>query len=425
MALSQAAQFFAHRLEPVRIRFVCTAVLALSLAVAVILIVTARPDHHTLFNKPLGEDFAGFYYAAEILNEASPDLLYDRKHQDVKYQELLSLPPDSTQTLPYVHPPFVAYMLRPLAMLPYRWAFAVWLVIAAALYLAGLFLLWKSCPHLAAGDRWTPLLLALAFEPFIMESWLGGQLSALGFFAFSLALYSEQRRHPVLCGMALGLALYKPTLLVVILPMLLIGRRFRNLLGFGLTALLLGGVSLLAVGWKGSLHYVEVLRGFSDSTGGALQLRDWKYVDLNTFLRLLLGSPSVCQRGLLLALLAGPLALVSWAWWHIDRRGDPFRRLVWAATLTATPVLNLYVGIYDSVLAAAGAVITADVLLASGKLPNAFRILLVLLFIVPWLTQPVARLTHVQAYTLVVLVMFAYQMTLALRRPQPSEGVVP
>src|SRR5262245_19581719 len=257
MALSQAAQFFAHRLEPVRIRFVCTAIVALSLAMAGVLIVTARADHHTLFNKPLGEDFAGFYYAAEILNEASPDLLYDRNFQDQKYQELLGLPPDATQTLPYVHPPFVAYALRPLAMLPYRWAFAVWLAISATFYLAGLLRLWKSCPHLAARTCWTPLLLALAFEPFIMESWLGGQLSALGFFAFSLAFYLEQRRQPLICGMALGLALYKPTLLVVILPMLLIGRRFRNLLGFGLTALLLGGVSILAVGWEGSLHYAQ------------------------------------------------------------------------------------------------------------------------------------------------------------------------
>src|SRR5262249_46324934 len=175
-----------------RIRFVCNAILILSLATALTLIVTAE-HNETLFKKPLGEDFAGFYYAARILNDDSADLLYDFDFQNEKYHQLLPRL-ELKATLPYVHPPFVAYAFQPLAMLPYPWAFAIWLVICAALYLAGLLLLWKACPNLAAGDRWTPLLLALAFEPFIMECWLGGQLSAFGFFLFSLAFYSEQRR---------------------------------------------------------------------------------------------------------------------------------------------------------------------------------------------------------------------------------------
>src|SRR5437763_12599852 len=101
----------------------------------------------------------------------------------------------------------------------------------------------NTLPSLPSADRSLILLLALAFEPFIMECWLGGQLSAFGFFCVALALRLDLAGRPFRSGLVLGLCFYKPTLLVLLLPMLVVGRRFRTLAGMAATGLALLGVS--------------------------------------------------------------------------------------------------------------------------------------------------------------------------------------
>src|SRR5207248_8813631 len=120
--------------------------------------------------------------------------------------------------LPYLHPPFVAFAFRPLAQLPYAWSFAVWLLLFGALYLAALVLTLKTLRSLPSADRSLILLLALSFEPFIMECWMRGQLSAFGFLCIALAYFWQERGRPTAAGVALGFCLYKPTLLVLLFP---------------------------------------------------------------------------------------------------------------------------------------------------------------------------------------------------------------
>jgi hypothetical protein len=68
---------------------------------------------------------------------------------------------------------------------------------------------------------------------------------------------------------------------------------------------------------------------------------------------------------------------------------------LWAATLCFTLVLNPYVPIYDSILA-----IIAVVLLASFQQAQAGWVLL--LYLVPWVTQSFAEFLHLQLITLVL-----------------------
>src|SRR5262249_35642746 len=158
--------------------------------------------------------------------------------------------------------------------------------------------------------------------------------------------------------------LYKPTLLVLLLPMLVVGRCWRILFGFTLSAITLAGVSLVAIGWEGCLAYARTLLGFAHMTTGheGAILPFSKFVDLNSFFRLLVGGqPPVCGSvGLLM--LAAPLGYLAFAWWRISHQGQAYRRIVWAATLTWTLVANLYVGVYDSILVVLGMLLTVDVL---------------------------------------------------------------
>jgi hypothetical protein len=401
-----------------RIRFLCLGILGVTILFMVVSFIKSDENHQTWLGKSLGADFAGFYYAGKILNGPTPKNLYDPITQDESYYEILPTLQDK-ENLPYVHPPIVAWAFRPLARLPYPTAYAIWLVISAGLYGAGLALTWRLVPSIPKDHRTTAFLLAITFEPCLMECWLGGQLSAFAFFCVALAFYWEQAGRPILSGLALGLCLYKPTLLVLLLPMLVVARRGWNLFGVGLTALGLSLVSLLTVGSQVCFSYFDALRGFTGTaTGRGMVIKDWKYIDLNFFFRNLFGEPTLLGKVLVLVLALAPLTFLIISWWRLDRSGEAYRRLVWASTVTWTMVLNVYMGPYDMILVVLALLWTADIFYRPGNRlePSfpAFKLLVFLVIVLSWITQrPLAERTGFQIITPVLFAMAAFQLRLA------------
>ncbi len=82
--------------------------------------------------------------------------------------------------------------------------------------------------------------------------------------------------------------------------------------------------------------------------------------------------------------------------------------------------MNVYIGVYDAILIVPGLVITADAhwrcdqTTAMTSAP-AFRFLLALLFVVPWISQHLARSLGFQPFALVLMGLGAYQLALAGR----------
>jgi hypothetical protein len=413
-----------QRLQPAYLFLVSGAVLAVGIALAIIAYVTSDKGR-TAVGIPFGADFAGFYVAAQILDRGQPEQLYDRGLHAHLYHELLSNT-NENEVIPYVHPPFVAGVLRPLTWLRYENAAVVWMLISAALYVAGIVLLLKSTKFFAEvgsagaqlsekiGDGrsstfWLVLLLAFSFEPFLFECWLGGQLSAVGFFAYALAFYFLRHDRPTLAGLGLGLCFYKPTLLLLALPLLLVARRWHVLLGMTMTGLALALLSILLAGWQVNVDYLGVLLSFQKSTDqGELAIRAWKYVDLHHALQQLLGSGSPWQLALFLMLLAIPLAWLISQWWQWAKMEQPRRLLLWAALLTWTPVLNLYVGVYDSILVVQGVLLAIAVISRWGQSTSPLKgsglaYLLLALYLTPWFSQDVAKATGVSIYGLAII----------------------
>ena len=275
-------------------------------------------------------------------------------------------------------------------------------------------LILQACPSLEARHRLLVILLALAFEPFLFECWLGGQLSAFGFFSTAAAFFFLQRQQPFAAGLALGLCFYKPTLLVLFLPCLLVGRQWRMLAGMAATGLALAAVSLLVVGWDTCLEYVNVLLAFRQSTasGSGIEIRTWKYVDLSNNVRLLLGN-TPWNLWIVAALAAGPVVWLLSRWWHWSRLSADGQRLLWAVTLALTPVLNLYVGVYDSILIVQAAILVAEWLMAKGGerplVASGWAYVFVVLAVVPWFSQSLAQVVRVQLYTW-VMAYFAWRV---------------
>jgi hypothetical protein len=421
--LKRVRLFVLRRLQRDRVHFVCLAVMGMCLALLAVSFATVDGGR-TIFGPALGADYAGFYTAGAILNRNEPQRLYDFDLQNQLYHEFLP-GAEKEERLPYVHPPLVAVAFRPLAALPYTWSFAVWLLLSAGLYVGGLVLTTYPLQSLSGADRVTALLLALSFEPFIIECWLGGQLSALGLFCIALAFFCQQTHRPVAAGLALGLCLYKPTLLILLFPMLVVTGNGRMLLGFGVSVVVLAGASLLAVGWEGCRAFVNVVLGFSQAAAGSegTVLRTWKYVDLNSFFRLLLGGHSALNGVLVLATAAPFLGILVVTWWRF-RRGGP-HDLAWALTLTWTLVINVYVGVYDSILVVPACLLAAGLLArwngeAQPSLTPGFKALLFLVYVAPWFSEHVARVTGFQPYTVVLMAMGTY-LLIVLRRAVPGK----
>ena len=411
------------RLQPPYLRLVSVALLVVG---AVMLSVSfATSDRgRTLFGPPLGNDFAGFYVAAQILERGQSSQLYDRALHDELYHELL---PNLAEgdSIPYVHPPFVAGVLRPLTLIRYEAAVAVWLVVSAGMFVAGVWLLLRSLPDLAKDHFGLVFLLSLSFEPFLMECWLGGQLSAVGFLSYSLAWFALSRNRPVAAGMALGLSFYKPTLLLLMLPLLVIGRYWRMLLGMTITGIVLAGLSLAFGGWDVSIGYLDVLLSFRKSTsGGGLGILTWKYVDLNNTLRLLCGGRSSALTVVFLIFSLLPFGALAKSWWRWPTLSADHRQWLWAATLAWLPILNLYVGIYDSIFVVQSVLLAADVLLRERRsatpLTNSGLAYWGLAIAgSSWFSQGLARISGVQVYTLALIGLGMY----LLRRTIPSTSV--
>lgn len=252
--------------------------------------------------------------------------------------------------------------------------------------------------------------------PFLVECLAGGQTSAVGFFCLALAISCEQNGRQLLSGLAVSVCAYKPTLLLLIVPMLVITRRYKTLLGFVAGCGLLALISLLAVGWQGCAGFINTLLYFTHaSTSAASSLRSWKYVDVNSFSRLLLGHHSNLRWILTATSFLIGIPLLLRVWWQGDREKRDERNLVWALTICCTLVLNLYVGIYDSTLVVLSALLTVDFLYSranntQSSLPASYKFVLLLLYVVPWITQPVARLTGLQMFTLVLALLGSYQI---------------
>lgn len=404
-------QWFDDYLDRARVRFVALAILVVGLLMLVVNFATSARGR-TFFGPALGADFGGFYAAGTILNSSQRDRLYDLDyHNQIHHEVLPNL--DPSERLPFRYPPFVAVAFRPLALLPYETAFALWSVVSLGLYLGGLALAWKTRTNLPATEMPMVLLLALSFEPFLMECWLGGQLSAFAFFCVALAHFFQERQRPFAAGLALGWLAYKPTLLLLLGPMLLVGRRWRTLGGM---AAMVPALAALAYGLVGETlcrdsltHLVGFLRSKTTAETlpeSVLHVLLTKYVDGNAFLRLLPGLPPLAKMAIAWIVAIGALWFLLPAWWQLERFGNAHRRLVWAATVIWTLVLNIYVGIYDVTLAVFAVLVTADVSWQSpGELPRGFRVLLVLLYVTPWFNQPLALATGVQAMTLVLMGM--------------------
>jgi hypothetical protein len=375
------------------VRFVCAATIVIA-TVCTVFAAVLEVRGIRLGSYTLGGDFAAFYAAGVSMNQYPYERVYDPALQ-IELQHKLR--PNGQGVQIFGYPPFVALAFQALAKLPYLWAYLALIVVSAGLYVAGLIIIWPRGSAFAPFSRMA-FLAAISFSPFLMECLAGGQLSAVSFFAFAACIGLERKRRSFEAGAVLSLCAYKPTLLLLAVPMALISSRWRLLGGFAAGVCALASLSVGTFGLFGCLAWAKSLRTFGAMVSGSQEvLRTFKYVDASAFLRLLVSGHPAFRFVVQAVIGAAGFAWLGAAWWRWGKRGGS-TDLLWAATLAWTLVIGLYVPIYDTILVVLSILLIADTLREKSRL-EAFGMLMAMVYAAAWVTQPVARATGFQVFT--------------------------
>lgn len=397
-----------------RLRFVAVAIPAMLLLLLLVQLATNRGGA-TAVGPNLGADYPAFHTAGQIARDYPGSRLYDLELQaQLGDAARPGAPPGGS--LLFVHPPATVLPFVPLAGLSYTASFVAWVAVSLAVMAGGLLVLRRACPNLSPTDWSVAAGLAFAAQPLLAESILGGQIAVIAYLSLALALAAVARGHSFRAGLALSLLAYKPTLLLLFIPLLLVGRRWRVVAGLAAGGLIWGAVSLMVAGPEGCRDWVRLMTAYGQvSTGSAANFRLFKFIDLNSSLRLTFGDQPW------IAAFAAALALPTLGWlasaWA--RRGRFDEAALWAATATWTLVLNLHVAVYDVALAVPGVLVTLDTLAKRhrGELKlSAFdRGVLAAAWCVPWFAQQVAMWLPLHPLTPALALLAAWQLARARR----------
>ncbi|HYW82498.1 MAG TPA: hypothetical protein VFB30_04545, partial [Spirochaetia bacterium] len=116
-------------------------------------------------------------------------------------------------------------------------------------------------------------------------------------------------------------------------------------------------------------------------------------------------------------------------WWRSSRCGKPFNALLWAATITWTLLLNVYVPMYDSILIVLALVVTAGALqqIPGPSMQRAFRALWILIVAGSWFSGALDGVTTVQLLTVLFgalgILEFAVLSRIAPLQPDSAHPV--
>ena len=271
--------------------------------------------------------------------------------------------------LPYNHLPFLAVILAPVAELPLPVSYGLWFGATVAALVAALVLLGREMIAVArtrAEARLAPWALgglALGFFP-VYQDLLQVQTAPWDLLGYTLMVRALRQGRDGAAGLALGLVLVKPQLLIVPLLVLLWGRRWRVLGSFAALAAALGlAVTPLfgGFGWVG--RYLALLGDVAGANSSSSTVQPPLMENLRGFFTLLAAHTDPAALGSGNAAWVLPATVVSsgivlaglaWMWrghtaW--DAAADPAgwdRR--WAATLLAALLVSPHGFSYELVL---------------------------------------------------------------------------
>jgi hypothetical protein len=314
--------------------------------------------------------------------------------------------------LPYIRPPFEALLFLPFAYLSYPIACLVWMAIKIILLL----IIPRLLPWLEHEDRAIPIpvaiLISFAFFPVAFDL-IQGQDSVLLLLIFVLGLRLLLRHADLACGAVLALGIFKFHLVIPLIAIFLLRKKFKVALGFVGVSFVLFAISLVMVHWSGVLAYPRYLLELNPGLG---MVKPQRMPNVRGLMAVLLGDDPVHLGGhwLLLGVVAFGITIGSKYWRGDDRRSN---LMAFSFAIVVTLLTSYYANIYDLTLLLLPLLLLARAFLHSefrGWPRTVFLSAAVLFLLTPFLWVLALRIDQFGLMALVLLAL-AYSISAAER----------
>ncbi len=208
-----------------------------------------------------GVDFSAYYLAGKVLDESPGESIYDLPlYADGRLNLNVEDPAGSRWyadaerfgvpfAAPYIYPPFFAVMMKPLARLPFRTAYLVWTV-GTTLAVVGAVLLTLSLAGVRVGAQLAVMLGVGVFSYYpLWDNLFFGQISGVILFLFAAGLWLLVRQRALGSALCFAVATMIKLTPVLVVPVLVIHRRWRWLAAYAVWCAALLGLSVWQTGW--------------------------------------------------------------------------------------------------------------------------------------------------------------------------------
>lgn len=216
-----------------------------------------------------GVDFSAYYLAGKVLDESPGESIYDlplfadgRLNLNVEdvpgtqwhaAAERFGVP----FAAPYIYPPFFAVVMKPLARLPFAKAYLLWTMMTT-LAVALAVLLSLSLAGVRIGSRLAVVIGVGVFSYYpLWDNLFFGQISGVILFLFAAGLWLLVRQRALGSALCFAVATMIKLTPVLVVPVLVIHRRWRWLAAYVVWCAALLGGSVWQAGWAAHAEFLH------------------------------------------------------------------------------------------------------------------------------------------------------------------------
>lgn len=210
-------------------------------------------------------DFRQLYAGAYMVRNGLGHSLYD---SDVQYRIQNAVVSPAVEVLPVNHPAYEYLLLAPITLLSYRKAYVIWSAVNGTM-------LYLSARRLHFYDPWLLIALLIGFAP-VFITLVQGQDSVL---LLALLVLAVEKEYGFNAGLILGFSAFRFHVLLPILLISAVWKRWQFICGALSSAGFLAMISIVIVGISQSRAYVTSLvstaavrRGSTANLYGAIEL---------------------------------------------------------------------------------------------------------------------------------------------------------
>ena len=238
-----------------------------------------------------GEDYLAFWSVGKIADEKGYSEIYDLNNlRSVQTQEryalgLLEKIDDPSSPLSPV--PYFSFFVLPfqlLSRIDLVHSFWIWTILNLIILIGYLvFFLRRINPGSGTTISGLNLLILVLISFPVFSNIFNGQVEVFLLVCAGEFIRYAVSKKPVLSGIWLGGLLLKPQLLIIIVPIFLIMRNWKVLMGFIVSSGIILMTSLLLSGFAGMKALINLLTKFSDSVATAAPgiMINWRMVGVN------------------------------------------------------------------------------------------------------------------------------------------------